>query len=143
MQYVILQNTIIGYGIQRKLIEEIIEKENLSKYIVLCGEKTNPYGYISASDLLWIPSYSEAAPLVIGEAACLGTPIFSTKTSSAIEMIEDNSFGLVCENSEEDMAEKLKEILNDPSCIYEKKEEICKKSLNNDFALEQFYRCLE
>ena len=46
----------------------------------------NPYGYIKAADLLLIPSYNEAAPLVIGEAAGLETPILSTETSSAKEM---------------------------------------------------------
>ena len=134
---------IIGDGIQKKLIKEIIEKENLSRNIVLCGEKTNPYGYISAADMLLIPSYSEAAPLVIGEAACLGTPILSTKTSSAMEMIVNRGFGWVCENSEEAIVEKLKEILNNTSCIYEKKEEIRKKNPDNDFALEQFYSCIK
>ena len=40
----------------------------LSENVTLLGEKENPYGYIKAADLLLIPSYSEAATMVIGEA---------------------------------------------------------------------------
>ena len=43
----------------------------------------NPYGYMRAADVLLIPSFSEAAPMVIHESALLGTPILTTETSSA------------------------------------------------------------
>ena len=94
---------MIGDGVQRKLLQQLIRELELSDVVTLCGQQKNPYGYIKAADLLLIPSYSEAAPLVIGEAAALGTPILSVETSSAREMIAETGYGWVCDNSEEDM----------------------------------------
>lgn len=129
---------IIGDGIQRPLIQEIIQKQQLSHCVTLCGSLSNPYGYIKAADLLLIPSYSEAAPMVIGEAACLGTPILSTKTSSATEMIRDTGFGWVCENSEAGMYRELKALLADPSAIQKKTAWLSEQTLSDEAAVSQF-----
>ena len=102
---------VIGDGVQRKLLQQLIRELELSDVVTLCGQQKNPYGYIKAADLLLIPSYSEAAPLVIGEAAALGTPILSVETSSAREMIAETDYGWVCDNSEEDMRNALVDFL--------------------------------
>ena len=102
---------VIGDGVQRKLLQQLIRELELSDVVTLCGQQKNPYGYIKAADLLLIPSYSEAAPLVIGEAAALGTPILSVETSSAREMIAETGYGWVCDNSEEDMRNALVDFL--------------------------------
>ena len=76
-------------------------ENNLENIVTMLGEKANPYPYIKKADMLLISSVSEAAPMVIGESAFLGTPILSTRTSSAKEMIEEKGYGWVCENSVE------------------------------------------
>ena len=43
---------IVGDGIQKPLLQQIIAEENLSSCVTLCGGKTNPYGYMKAADLL-------------------------------------------------------------------------------------------
>lgn len=133
-----LQYDIIGDGIEKPLLQQTIENEHLSDCVCLLGAMDNPYGYIKAADLLLIPSYSEAAPLVIGEAACLGTPVLSTETSSAREMLEQTGFGLVCDNSEQGIAEALSELLTDPEQI----DMLCRRLSayrpNNEAALDGF-----
>lgn len=126
---------IIGDGILRPQIEALIKKEGLQDHVTLCGQMQNPYGYIQAADCLLIPSYSEAAPLVIGEAVCLGTPILSTKTSSATEMLTDTGYGCVCENSVEGLTEALRALTPKPPAEA--------RQTSNDEALAQFYRCLK
>ena len=106
---------IIGDGVQMSLIRSLIDQKGLSDTVTLCGMLENPYGYIRAADLLWIPSYSEAAPLVIGEAACLETPVLTTETSSAREMVEQTGFGWVCENNGEAMTAALQALLENPA----------------------------
>lgn len=130
---------IIGDGVQKPLIQKLVEEEKLNGTVTLCGMLTNPYGYIKAADLLLISSYSEAAPLVIGEAACLGTPILSTETSSAKEMIEKPGLGWVCENSEQAMTQTLKILLSDPSVLKKPLSE----SGSNEQALRQFADCID
>lgn len=128
---------IIGDGARSAEIRQIIEKETLYPYVTLCGAMANPYGYMKAADLLLIPSYSEAAPLVIGEAACLGTPILSTETSSAKEMIEETGYGWVCDNTETSMQEALERLLLEPAAL-ENIKRPAKKEIGNETAISQF-----
>jgi len=130
---------IIGNGIQRNTVQKIIDENGLSRCVTLVGELANPYRYVQTADLLLIPSYSEAAPLVIGEAACLGTPILTTETSSAREMVEARGCGWVCGNSEAAMEESLKMLLTDPAIIENISKKIKNETFSNDFALSGFY----
>lgn len=133
---------IIGDGIERQMLEELIKRLDLEDTVTLCGELENPYGYMQAADLLLIPSLSEAAPLVIAEAACLGTPILSAETLSAKEMICESGFGWVCENTEEGMAELLRELICSSDIIKEKKCFLAGKEFDNNTAVAQFERII-
>ncbi len=133
---------MIGDGIQRKQVQQVIDREGLSHTVTLCGTLSNPYGYIQAADLLLIPSYSEAAPLVIGEAAFLGTPILSTETTSAREMIEKPGLGWVCENSEEAMTASLKYLLGNPDMLSRMKAKLSKNRMDNHLAVEMFHKLI-
>lgn len=106
---------IVGDGVQRRQVEEAIVSLGLQDRVTLVGELENPYGYVSAADLLLIPSVSEAAPMVIGEAACLGTPVLTTETSSAREMVETTGYGWVCPNSVEGLTDGLRPLLAAPA----------------------------
>lgn len=134
---------ILGDGTQRPQIKEMIRKGHLEGNVTLLGELSNPYGYMKAADLLLIPSVSEAAPMVIGEAASLGTPVLSTATSSAVEMIELTGFGWVCENSVEGIARMLTVILQNRSEIDVRKQYLSTVMLNNDSAMAQFIKLIE
>ena len=133
---------IIGDGIQKPLLLETMEKEQLQDMVTLCGQLENPYGYMKAADLLLIPSLSEAAPLVIGEAACLGTPVLSMKTSSALEMIQETGFGWVCDNNVPSMTESLTELLSEPERICSLSQELKCRQFHNDIAVAQFHNCI-
>ena len=129
---------IIGDGAERPEIEAAIRAHHLEDRITLLGEIPAPFAYMKAADLLHIPSRSEAAPLVIGEAASLGTPILSTETSSAAEMIEDPGYGWVCGNDAAAMASTLTELLNDTERLMEKRRYLQALNINNEAAVGQF-----
>lgn len=129
---------IVGDGVRKPVLLETIQKEQLQSCVTLCGQLENPYGYMKAADLLLIPSYSEAAPLVIGEAACLGTPVLSTETSSAREMIEKTGFGWVCGNSEEAMMATLAALLHAPQTLQQCAGLLMDTRFHNIAALEMF-----
>lgn len=134
---------ILGDGILRPHIEELICRNGLEDRITLVGEKANPYGYMKAADLLLIPSVSEAAPMVIGEAACLGTPVLSTRTSSADEMITGQGFGWVCDNNIDALTDTLNTLLADPEKIAQANQQIRTKDLNNENAVTRFSAVLQ
>lgn len=134
---------IVGDGVGMPVLKRIVQEENLYACVTLCGAQANPYGYMKAADLLLISSYSEAAPLVIGEAACLGTPILSMETSSTREMIEETGYGWVCRNREEDMLQILKGLLQDSAMLAEKKKILTGRLFENETAISQFAKLID
>ena len=137
-----LRYHVVGDGILRETLEEFIRNKGLENTVTLWGEKNMPWGFLRQADLLLIPSRSEAAPLVIGEAACLGTPILSTRTSSAEEMIENPGYGWVCENTVEAMTAALSELLNNPEQIQAKHRALSGLAFDNTRAMEAFTELL-
>lgn len=129
---------IIGDGIEKDRICSIIDAAKLDDTITLCGSMDEPYGYIKAADLLLIPSISEAAPMVIGEAACLGTPVLSTETSSTKEMIEDTGYGWVCENSVEGIRKGLEMLISEPDKLIGKQKFLSTLHFDDSEAAGQF-----
>lgn len=134
---------IVGHGIEIQVLYDIIRERKLEQIVTVCGERENPYGYMQQGDLLLIPSVSEGAPLVIGEAACLGTPVLSTRTSSAQELVADTGYGWVCDNSVEGIRSALEELLRKPEMLFEKRRELEQRSFDNDLAVEQFLQLVE
>lgn len=134
---------VIGDGVQRPVVESMIVRLDLQERVTLLGEMSNPYGYIQAADLLLIPSVSEAAPMVIGEAARLGTPVLSTRTSSAEEMIAETGLGWVCDNSVAGMEEGLSLLLKDIWLLEEKKKNLSDVVLDNQDAVSGFNKIID
>lgn len=133
---------VIGDGVQRPVVESMINRLGLRERVTLLGEMSNPYGYIQAADLLLIPSVSEAAPMVIGEAARLGTPVLSTRTSSAEEMIAETGLGWVCDNSVSEIREGLARLLKDKQLLKEKKKILSDAAPDNQDAVSGFAKLL-
>lgn len=90
---------ILGDGPEMEHIRKLIDEYSLGNVVVLEGMQSNPYRFIKNADYLFLPSFHEAAPMVFNEAASLNTYILTTKTLSAIELVEKRGIGMVCENS--------------------------------------------
>ena len=101
------------------------------------GEQVNPYRFMPGADLFLLSSYHEAAPLVLEEAASLGLPILTVRTTSSREMVTDRACGWVCENSQRALNETLCRILEDREALGAYKEKQTQTSDNNK-ALAQF-----
>ena len=93
---------------------------------------------MQAADVLLIPSVSEAAPMVIGEAAGLGTPILTTETSSAREMVAETGYGWVCDNSVDGIRDGIAALLSNSDRLQSKKAFIRTAEFDNRNARRQF-----
>lgn len=133
-----LDYTVIGDGVEFQEAQEMVRELGLEGTVHLVGERENPYGAMAAADLLLIPSVSEAAPMVIGEAASLATPILTTKTSSAQEMVEQTGYGWVCDNSLEGIRAGLGRILEDPQLLSRKRAYLKTLRFDNERAVSCF-----
>ena len=79
---------IAGDGPLMDKAKEEAHMYGVEESIVFLGMTANPYPYFKAADVLLVPSYNEAAPMVFSEAIHFGTPVITTNTSSAKELCE-------------------------------------------------------
>ena len=134
---------IVGNGDLMNTLQEMCRELDIENDVVFYGSQTNPYRYIKNADLLFIPSYHEAAPLVIDEAVCLGVPVLSTATTSSEDMILNRNCGWVCENNQTSINEAFFDIVSSKDEILEKKKAIENRGpANNSLALEMIEKIL-
>lgn len=129
---------VVGDGVQRPMIENLIRDLDASSIITLHGNQDNPYPYIAAADILLISSYHEAAPMVIGEARVLNTPVLTTETGSAVEMIKVGQEGFICQNSEQGIYDSLKMLLDNLHLLENCKSFLADSTFSNKECLNQF-----
>lgn len=133
---------IVGDGAEAEKIKEIAEEYNMSRNIVLHGATDNPYRFYVNADMLLVPSYHEAAPMVFGEAEYFRLPVLATKTTSTEEFVTDKNLGIVTENSEEGIYKALEYVSKNLQILRQIKN-FDREIPDNSKALAEFYRVLE
>lgn len=133
---------IAGSGAERSAIEQAIEEEALADRIILLGNQTNPYPYMRNANLVMNVSYHEAAPMVFFEARALGRPVFATKTSSAMELLNDGVDAFICENTEEGILARFSELISDRGKITCAEMNLHNLSITNQDSLEKILSLL-
>ncbi|MBQ7573010.1 MAG: glycosyltransferase [Clostridia bacterium] len=130
---------IIGDGGERTIIEEKIKAYGLENQIKLLGLKDNPYPYIKACNLFFLPSLYEGFPTVTIEAKVLNKPVLATEVSGIREQIENGKTGIIVENSKEGIYQGLKKLLDEPMLLKKLSDNSgMQKVLDNDMKYEQF-----
>ena len=79
---------IVGDGPEDEFVKKQAQDNKKSDKIHFIGAKSNPMPYIRGSRCLVLPSTSESFGLVLLEALCLGTPVVSTPTKGALEVLD-------------------------------------------------------
>ena len=108
---------LAGQGIDMINIENKIRELGLQYTAQMVGHITDPSlldGLYARASVLAFPSLYDSAPMVVREAAVMGTPSVMVRGSTAAENIRDGENGLLCENTPEDLARVLKGSLADP-----------------------------
>ena len=132
---------IAGDGPQYEQAQKKTESFGLKDKVIFLGMLENPYPYFKSSDMLLVPSYDEAAPMVFGEAMCLGTPVLTTDTTSAYELVAEKGIGWVCKNNDDDIENYIRKLLDNSDDILSKKKNVEKMSrakMSNSDALAEF-----
>lgn len=118
-----------------------IKEYGLEKDFLLLGPKENPYPYIKSADIVAVLSDYESWSMVITEAKILGTPIIATKTSGALEQIEDGKTGVLTDFTAKDIADKLEHLILSSDFRSEIRRNIVGFDNTKDI-LDDFYRLL-
>jgi len=94
-------------------VKALLEKYELQDSFIFLGVDSNPYKYMAKATAVTVLSDFESWSLVITEAKLLGTPVITTKTSGALEQIQDGYNGLLTDFDAEAIADRVQEYLTD------------------------------
>lgn len=104
----------IGKVLEGDLLKFITDKR-LDDNILLVGIQSNPYPYISLSDIVVHPSRFEGKSIALDEAKILCKPIVVTNFSTVGDQFESGKNGTICEMSGKAVANAVIELINNPS----------------------------
>lgn len=117
----------VGEGYAKEEMLALAEKLGLSGNKDYRRDKVTFFGAVksrelmktiyTASDLFLFPSQYDNAPLVVREAASLGTPSLVTRGSNTAEVIRDGFNGFLADNDVSAFAMRLRYILERPVII--------------------------
>ena len=110
----------IGTGYAAESMKHLSVKLGLEKKVIFHGivsDREELRDLYAASDLFLFPSFYDNAPLVVREAAALGSPSVLLSGSTAAEVIEDGVNGFLSERTPEAYASLILDLYRDPERI--------------------------
>ena len=110
----------IGNGYAAAEMEEFLKRNRLDSRVRMRGvirDRDTLSDYYAASDLFIFPSPYDNAPLVLREAAAMGTPGLLLDGSTASEVIVRDSNGFLSDNSPQSFADSIRWIHNNPTLL--------------------------
>lgn len=118
-----IEYKIIGDGVLKNDLQQLIHSLNVEQYVQLLGWRQKPevIELLKNSDILLSPSITskngdqEGIPVALMEAMAMGLPVVSTLHSGIPELVEQNISGfLVAERDVQGLAKKLQELIEHP-----------------------------
>lgn len=100
--------SIVGDGVLRPELEELIESLNISSYVELLGKRNDIPDLLNAADFFVLPSKHEGLPTVVIEAMACHTFVIATDCGGSAEIMGNTGILVPSQNSEA-LAQALKE----------------------------------
>jgi glycosyltransferase involved in cell wall biosynthesis len=105
---------LIGDGPLLPKIKKLAIKLGLNNKVTFHGFVNNPLDYISAANLLILPSIIEGLPSVILESMFCKTPVIAYNVGGISEIINKKTGYLIDLKNEKDFSHQVIEIINNP-----------------------------
>ena len=84
---------LMGIGPELSSLQALASSLGVEDFVDLIGFTSNPYAFVSRSDLFVMSSRSEGFGNVLVEALAVGTPVVSTDCGGPAEILENGQFG--------------------------------------------------
>ena len=132
---------ILGEGEEKYSLQRYIQTNGLSEYVVLWGFRSNPYAYLSKSDVFVCSSLFEGYSTAATEAIILGLPVITTSCSGMYELLENGKVGLITDNDEDALYAGIKDVLANNSMLHSFMDAASRRS--HDFSLDDTMKKIE
>ena len=118
-----IRTLILGDGSEADNLKQLATDLKVNDTVVFLGYQTNPYKYLSKSDIFVCTSYAEGFSTAATEALILGVPVCTVEVSGMKEMLGDeNQYGLVTKNDTQDLLIHIKTLIDNQGLLKEYKE---------------------
>lgn len=110
----------VGTGYAAADLRAMVERLGLSREVTFNGvvsDRRSLSDIYAASDLFIFPSFYDNAPLVLREAAAMGTPSILLEGSTASEVVRDGSNGFLAGASPENFAALIEKLSTDRALL--------------------------
>lgn len=121
----------IGDGNERTAVEALINKFQIEGKFILLGAKVNPYPFIKRVDIYVQSSRFEGKSVALDEVKALAKPIVVTNFSTVYDQFENGKTALICEMKPEDIASKIKTLINNHDLRAELSSNLQKEKVGN------------
>ena len=122
---------IVGGGSMKKELIEYVNKNKLERYVQFLDYQVNPYKYLKLANTFVLPSSFEGFGIVLVEALYLNKNIVSTNILASREVLENEKYGILCEQNPIAMSNALYKSL----CFDKDNFELSKKA--NEYRVEK------
>lgn len=104
---------VVGFGGLEGWSREYVEQNQLREWVAFHGRVDDPLDFLTAADLVIVPSVYDSYPNTVLEAFFTGTPVLGADAAGIRDMLQDPVL-LVPHSSSEGLALRLQEILTVP-----------------------------
>ncbi len=111
---------LVGQGYARRRLQKLTYELGIQDRVIFTGivfDRELLKAIYARADLFLLPSLYDNAPLVIREAAALGTPAVLIQGSTAAEVICDNENGFLAEAGIEAFAARVVQVIEDAGLL--------------------------
>ncbi len=106
-----LSLTIVGDGVERENLANLVRALGLQDVIHFAGYQTDVRSFLKENHCVVLPSLREGLPLILLEAAAYGKPIVASNVGGVPKVVADGVNGLLTEaGSVESLSEKIKDL---------------------------------
>jgi teichuronic acid biosynthesis glycosyltransferase TuaC len=104
---------VLGEGVYRAKLEELVREKQLQDKVLLLGNRPNEELslWFNAADMSCLMSSREGWPNVVSEALACGTPVLASRTGGVPEIITSPDLGILVEQDVDSVAAGLEQAL--------------------------------
>lgn len=126
---------IVGEGVEREKLENLIKSLNLEDSVFLTGHLNNPFYLMNKCNAFILSSHYEGQPLVLLEALTLNLPVLATDIIANRDLLNNGKYGMLVENSIDGLIKGIMAIINNNNY----KSSAFDAENYNKFAMKSFY----
>lgn len=134
---------IIGFGNDKKEIEQKIHESNMDNNVIILGKKDNPYPYIKQCDIYIQPSRFEGKAVTVREAQILHKPVVITKFATSSSQLRDGYDGIIVPMDNQGCADGIANVLENKELMQTLSENCAKNDYSNAEEVNKLYDIIE